>query len=44
MAAISLPSKVLGRKVKNVFLDILGEAIAPICPSLATPMGLVTYR
>ena len=52
MATISLPSKVVhGQKknkenshffVKNVFLGIFGEAIAPICPSLATPMNVNT--
>jgi len=53
MAVVSLPSRLLGRKIeiwrnffllKMYFLGILGGAIAPLCPSLATPMVTKTAK
>jgi len=46
MAAVSLPSKVLGRNVKkfyaffvkNVFWGYIGGSYSPLCPSAATHM------
>jgi len=49
MAAVSLPSRLLGRKieilrnffVKNVLFGHLGRSYCPLCPSPATPMAVL---